>query len=91
VKPKSLLNPNFTSMVHDKQFSLGLSYFEIMELSQIDLHKFLSLTSREEIIDWLEWNDRNGTYNDEDSLNELGNIMSKEEGIEIIVRQIAGI
>ncbi|WP_149241480.1 hypothetical protein [Dyadobacter sp. 32] len=76
-------------MVHDKQFSLGLSYFEIMDLSPSDLHQFLSLTSREEIIDWLEWNDRNGTYNDVDSLREFGNVMSKDEGIEIVMRQIA--
>jgi hypothetical protein len=46
-------------MVSDKLFSLGLSYYEIMELSQNDLDKFLSLTSREEIIDG--WNETTGT------------------------------
>ena len=75
-------------MVADKLFSLGLSYYEIMELSQTDLDKFLAHVSREEIIDWLEWNDRNGTCNDEDSLNESGNVMSREEGVEIIRRHI---
>ena len=44
--------------------------------------------SRHEIIDWLSWNDRNGIYNDEDSLDEFGNILSKEEGEKIIFRKL---
>ena len=75
-------------MATDKQFSLGLSFYDIMDLSQEALSRFLDLTSREEIIDWLQWNDPNGVYRDEDSLNEFGNICSKEEGIEIVMRQI---
>ncbi|MBT0812966.1 hypothetical protein KIH41_16890 [Litoribacter ruber] len=45
--------------------------------------------SREELIDWLSWNDPNGVYNDEDSMDEFGNVMSLEEGREIMVRQIS--
>lgn len=75
-------------MAADRQFSLGLSYFDIMELSPEDLDRFLALTPREEIIDWLEWNDAGGVYNDRDSMNEFGNILSSEEAMEIVKRQI---
>jgi hypothetical protein len=40
------------------------------------------------LIEWLSWNDRNGVYRDEDSLAEFGNILSKEEAIEIVTNQI---
>jgi hypothetical protein len=33
------------------------------------------------------WNDRNGVYSDESSLREFGNIMTREEGLEIMLRQ----
>lgn len=42
---------------------------------------------RLQMIDVLEWNDRNGTYNDEDSISEGFDPLTKEECIEIIVRQ----
>jgi hypothetical protein len=44
--------------------------------------------SRNDIIEWLSWNDPNGIYNDEQSLKELGNVMTKEEGVEILLRQV---
>ncbi|MCF2501356.1 hypothetical protein [Dyadobacter chenhuakuii] len=69
-------------------FSLGLDYHEIMDLSPGDLHNFLELSSREEIINWLQWNDPNGIYMDSVSISEFGAIVSKEEGIKIIKRQI---
>lgn len=72
----------------DKEFSLGLTYYEIMDLPEDGLNRFLKQTPREEIIDWLQWNDPNGVYRDEDSMREFENILSKEEGIEIIKRQI---
>lgn len=72
----------------DKEFSLGLTYYEIMNLPEEQLGRFLMETPREEIIDWLQWNDPNGVYRDEDSMREFDNILSKEEGIEIIKRQI---
>ena len=70
------------------KFSLGLDFYAIMDLQVDALHQFLSFASREEIIDWLQWNDRNGIYRDEESLAEFGTIVSKEEGIEIVMRQI---
>jgi hypothetical protein len=34
------------------------------------------------------WNDRNGVYSDVDSLREFGAVMTKEEGLEILLRQV---
>ena len=48
----------------------------------------LSSWSRLELIEWLNWNDRNGVYRDEDSLREFGKTVTKEEAMEIIVKQI---
>lgn len=75
-------------IVKDNFFSLGLSYYEVMELDRDDLDKFLFNAYREEIIDWLQWNDPNGIYLDKLSLSEFGEILSKEEGIEIIKKQL---
>lgn len=41
--------------------------YQIMELSGADLEKELSLWSREKMINWLEWNDPNGIWTDEDA------------------------
>ena len=48
-----------------------------------------SLT-REELISWLIWNDPNGVYRDEQSLQEFGQIITKDEALEIALRQISG-
>ena len=63
-------------------------YYKLMELSGDTLQSELNSWSREDLIEWLSWNDRNGVYKDEDSLREFDNILSKEEAIEIITRQI---
>lgn len=70
------------------KFSLGLPFVELADLIENQLDVFLSYASREEIIDWLTWNDPNGVYSDVLSLSEFGKIVSKEEGIGIIKRQI---
>jgi hypothetical protein len=62
--------------------------YRITELSERDLRFELQDWSRQDLISWLCWNDPNGVYTDEDSLREFDNRMSKEEGIEIVVRQI---
>ena len=59
-----------------------------MELKGDVLLNELNSWSRLDLIEWLSWNDSNGVYKDEDSLREFDNILSKEEGIEIMVRQI---
>jgi hypothetical protein len=64
-------------------------YYKIMELSGDKLQLELNEWSREDLIEWLCWNDRNGVYRDEESLHEFGNKVSKEEAIEIINRQIS--
>jgi hypothetical protein len=69
-------------------FSLGLDFYEVMDLTQDELDNFLRFSSREEIIGWLQWNDPNGVYTDDLSLLEFDNILLKEEAIEIMKRQI---
>jgi hypothetical protein len=64
-------------------------YYKLMELSGDALQSELNSWSREDLIEWLSWNDRNGVYKDEDSLREFDSILDKEEAIEIITRQIA--
>ncbi|MEO7214546.1 MAG: hypothetical protein ABIX36_17200 [Mucilaginibacter sp.] len=44
--------------------------------------------SRYDIIEWLMWNDWNGVYGDGDSIREFGVKMTREEGLEIMPRQI---
>ena len=75
-------------MDEGRKFSLGLSYYEVMDLAEANLDMFLKQTPREEIIDWLQWNDPNGVYADNASLTEFGNILSKEDGVEIMKRQV---
>ena len=64
-------------------------YYKLMVLSGEKLQTELNTWSRESLIEWLSWNDRNGVYRDEDSLREFDNILSKEEAVEIIIRQIS--
>jgi hypothetical protein len=44
--------------------------------------------SRENMIAWLEWNDHNGTYNDKDSVAEFGEVITREEALECMLRQL---
>lgn len=64
------------------------SNYRITFLKENELRKELVKWSREDLILWLKWNDPNGIYDDKESLEELGNIMSYEEGIEIVVKQV---
>ena len=63
-------------------------YYKLMELKGEALETELNSWSRLELIEWLCWNDRNGVYRDNESLQEFDNILGKEEAIEIITRQI---
>ena len=65
-------------------------YYKLMELKGEALETELNSWSRLDLIEWLCWNDRNGIYRDVESFQELGNIVSKAEAIEIITRQITG-
>jgi hypothetical protein len=63
-------------------------YHNIIDLKSDELFPTLQTWSRLDLIEFLVWNDKNGVYKDEDSMLEFGNIVSKEEAIEIIIRQI---
>ena len=56
-------------------------------MNEAELLILINRLTREDIIEWLMWNDPNGIYSDEQSLKELGNIMEREEGMEIMLRQ----
>ncbi len=57
-------------------------------MNEQELREELKKWCREAIIDWLKWNDRNGIYDDEQCMDELGFIMTYEQGVEIMVGQI---
>lgn len=52
-----------------------------------ELRNELKNWSREDLIEWLSWNDPNGIYRDEESFAELGSIMTYEEAVEMMVKQ----
>ncbi len=66
----------------------GYSYQSLTEISEENLILLVNAMTREDLIEWLNWNDPNGIYQDEQSLKELGNVMSLEEGIKILLRQV---
>lgn len=73
--------------VNDEE-KLKHPYYKLMELGGDALESELNSWSRLDLIEWLSWNDRNGVYKDDESLQEFGNIVGKDEAIEIITRQI---
>lgn len=62
-------------------------YSKIAEIPEDQLLLLVNAMRREDIIEWLMWNDSNGVYSDEQSLKEFGSVMSRDEGIEILLRQ----
>lgn len=44
--------------------------YQIMKLSEVDLERELSRWSREKMIYWMDWNDPNGIWTDEDAIAE---------------------
>nr|WP_181718606.1 hypothetical protein [Pedobacter sp.]QJS06263.1 hypothetical protein [Pedobacter sp.] len=64
------------------------SYHSFADLPKKEVNKLIEELTREDLIEWLSWNDPNGIYDDDQSLRELNNIMSREEGIEIMLRHI---
>ena len=63
-------------------------FYKIMELEIEELQSELQSWERINLIEWLRWNDKNGVYDDEQSLREFGNILEKDEAIKIIINQI---
>lgn len=68
--------------------NFGYNYHDMTILSEDKLTLLVNVMTREDLIEWLAWNDPNGIYCDEQSLKELGNVMSRDEGIEIFLRQV---
>lgn len=62
-------------------------FIKVVEISEDELILLLNGLNREDMIEWLMWNDLNGIYSDEQSLREFGNVMSRDEGVEIMLRQ----
>ena len=62
--------------------------YKVMELKGEELFNELNSWSRYDLIEWLSWNDRNGVYRDEDTLREFDQIVSREEALEIMTKQI---
>lgn len=66
----------------------GYNYLDFLNLKLDQLLVIINGMSRLDIIEWLSWNDPNGIYDDSQSLKELGNILSRPEAIEVLIRQI---
>lgn len=62
-------------------------YIRAIEIPESELQELIGSLSRTDIIEWLMWNDRNGIYSDESSIREFGQVMTIEEGAEIMLRQ----
>ncbi len=80
IKPRKINNMSFWK-------KNSYPYVKIIEITEVELIALLNVLTREDIIEWLMWNDPNGIYSDEQSLKEFGNSMTKEEGLEIMLRQ----
>jgi len=63
-------------------------FYKLMKLEPEALKKELSTWSRTELIEWLCWNDRNGIYSDEDSIAEFGNVLGRDNSMEIVLKQV---
>ncbi len=46
--------------------------------------------NREQLIEWLCWNDPNGVYRDEDSIRDGMEVLSYEEAYELYLNQSKG-
>lgn len=65
----------------------GYTFKDFGELPLAKTQELLNNLDRKTMIEWLCWADPNGIYRDEDSLAELGCIMSLEEGMALILKQ----
>lgn len=67
--------------------SSGYKYIDFVDMSNEKLLNVIQDMSRNDIIQWLCWNDPNGIYSDERSMKEFENILSRTEAVEILLRQ----
>lgn len=57
-------------------------------MNEEQLRNELKKWCRQDLINWLKWNDPNGIYDDNQSMAEIGCVMSYDEGVEIMIEQI---
>jgi|JI61114BRNA_FD_contig_51_655988_length_397_multi_2_in_0_out_0_2 hypothetical protein len=57
-------------------------------MNEEELRTELKKWCRQDLICWLKWNDPNGIYEDNQSIKEIGCVMSYEVGVEIMIEQI---
>lgn len=57
-------------------------------MNEEELRAELKGWCRQDLINWLKWNDPNGIYRDDESMEEVGFIMTYEQGVEIMIKQI---
>jgi hypothetical protein len=62
--------------------------YKYIFMNEGQLRTELEKWNRQDLINWLKWNDPNGIYDDTQSLVEIGCLMTYEEGIEIMIEQI---
>lgn len=65
----------------------GYRYIDLVTIREDELAELIRDMSRNDIIQWLCWNDPNGIYTDERSIKEFENILTKEKAAEILLRQ----
>lgn len=60
--------------------------YKVMELSKISLEEELNCWSREKLISWLNWNDPNGIWSDEESIAERYEPLTRETACSYILK-----
>lgn len=63
-------------------------YYRYLDLTEEELRMELKNWCREDLIQWLCWNDKNGIYRDKESIDEIGEVLTYQEGVEIMIKQI---
>jgi hypothetical protein len=64
------------------------SNYRYFFMSEDELRNELKTWTRQDLINWLQWNDKNGIYDDKQSMKEMGQIMTYDEGVQIMINQI---
>ncbi len=63
-------------------------FYRLFLMTEPEVQAELETWTREQMIDWLKWNDPFGAYTDDESCKRFGDVMSREEGMHTIIRQI---
>ncbi|HCA82821.1 MAG TPA: hypothetical protein DEP18_03475 [Flavobacteriales bacterium] len=88
VSTYSKKNQNAMETQEQKELIRKHPNYRLIFMNEAELREELKDWTREQLISWLCWNDPNGLYRDEDGMAEVGRIMTYEEGVEYIMRQV---